>query len=90
MTRDEKAWLNLVSQTPCACCGDMHEEIHHAREGCGMAQRSEHWLAISLCVNCHRGQLGVHGDKTMLRIKKMTEMDLLAETIKNVFKEIQR
>lgn len=56
-------------------------EIHHLRDGQGMAQRGSNWTAIPLCPECHRGSLGIHGDKTYLRILKMDELDLLAATI---------
>jgi hypothetical protein len=39
----------------CACCTllgvgeeDTPVEIHHVREGQGMAQRAQHWLAVPL------------------------------------------
>jgi hypothetical protein len=46
-----------------------------------MAQRASNFLVAALCPSCHTGPLGVHGDKTMLRIHKMSELDLLAKTI---------
>ena len=85
MTKAEKAWLDLVASLPCATCGLMPVEVHHTREGQGGAQRASHFLTIPLCPDCHRGPLGIHGDKTMMRILKKTELDLLAETIEKVF-----
>jgi hypothetical protein len=35
-----------------------------------------------LCPDCHVGPLGVHGDKSMMRIRKLSELDMLAETIR--------
>lgn len=58
---------------------------HHIREGQGMAQRASDFLAIPLCPECHQGQMGVHGDRTMLRIHKLTELDLLARTIELLY-----
>jgi hypothetical protein len=76
--------MGRVSQLSCAICGTDGVEIHHPREGLGMAQRARHWLAIPLCPTCHRGKNGVHGDKGLLRARKITEMDLLADTIERL------
>ena len=89
MTKAEKQHLSRLSDLPCVLCWalgiEAHEvEIHHLREGCGMAQRSSHWLAIPLCPSCHRGTLGIHGSRSLLRIAKVTELDLLAETIRRI------
>ena len=80
-TKSEKRWMDRVAQLPCALCGEHGVHVHHIREGQGMAQRASNFLTIPLCPDCHTGPLGIHGDKTMLRIKKMTELDLLAQTI---------
>lgn len=47
-----------------------------------MAQKASDYLAIPLCSECHRGPLGRHGDQTLFRVHKVTEMDLLALTVK--------
>ena len=80
-TKASKEWMNRVAQLPCACCGEHGVHLHHIREGQGMSQRASDFLVVPLCPDCHTGPLGIHGDKTMLRIKKMTELDLLADTI---------
>jgi len=59
--------------------------VHHIREGQGMSQRASNWLTIPLCPQCHTGPMGVHGDKTMLRVKKTTELELLAETYRVIY-----
>jgi hypothetical protein len=51
-----------------------------------MAQRASNWLVVPLCPSCHTGPLGVHGNKTMMRINKMTELDMLAKTIEALCK----
>lgn len=88
MNRAESAYLGKVARLGCACCqllgvgeDDTPVEIHHPREGQGMAQRAPHWLAIPLCVPCHRGDRGVHGDRSILRQLKCTELELLAWVI---------
>lgn len=84
-TKGEKAHLDRVAQLPCCLCGAHGVEVHHIREGQGGAQRSGHMLTIPLCPDCHRGPLGVHGDKTMLRIKKWTELDALEWTLRELY-----
>ncbi len=73
--------MGRVAELPCVLCGEQGVQVHHIREGQGMAQRASNWLVVPLCPSCHTGPLGVHGDKTMMRINKMTELDMLAKTI---------
>ena len=84
MSAAGKRHMGRVAELPCALCGGMPVEVHHIREGQGMAQRASHFLAIPLCVPCHRGSKGIHGDRSMLRIYKTTELDLLAATIEKL------
>lgn len=84
-TKSEKAYMDKVAQLPCATCGAKPVAVHHIREGQGGSQRASNFLTVPLCPDCHTGPLGVHGDKTMMRIQKKTELDLLAETIGKVF-----
>lgn len=49
------------------------------------AQRASDWLVVPLCSACHTGQHGVHGDKAMMRIAKMGELDMLADTLAKVY-----
>lgn len=73
--------MDRVAQLPCVLCGSHGVQVHHIREGQGMAQRASNFLVVPLCPDCHQGPSGVHGDKSMMRIKKMTELDMLAQTI---------
>lgn len=77
----EKRHMGRVAQLSCGLCGAHGVEVHHIRTGLGMAQRASHYLTVPVCPDCHRGPQGIHGDKTMLRIRKWTEMDLLADTL---------
>ena len=86
MTSAERRHLDRVASIGCILgrlLGEPHgpANIHHMREGQGMSQRASHWLAIPLCKDCHQGPLGLHGDRTLLRIAKVDEMDLLAATL---------
>lgn len=58
--------------------------VHHIREGQGKSQRASDWLAIPLCYDCHQGKEGIHGDRSLLRVAKCEELDLLADTIAKV------
>lgn len=86
-TAAEKRYMDRVARLGCAVCNllDLAEdgpvEIHHPREGQGMAQRAPNWLAIGLCPDHHRGPRGIHGDKGVLRQLKCDELDLLAWVI---------
>lgn len=90
MTKAEKRYMNRVAELGCVLCeiigceGDTPANLHHVREGQGMSQRAQNWLAIPLCPACHQGQHGIHGDKALLRLAKVDEMDLLARTIERL------
>lgn len=87
MSKATKAHLARVASLTCACCGDYGVQVHHIREGQGMAQRASDWLTVPLCQACHTGPQGVHGDKTLMRVYKVSELDLLAETIERLYGE---
>lgn len=81
MRQAERRYLARVAELPCMVCGVDGVHIHHVREGQGMAQRAQHWLAVPLCPDCHTGSHGIHGDRQLLKARKLDEMDLLAATI---------
>ena len=80
-TKAEKRYLDRVASLPCQCCGAEGVHVHHVREGQGMAQRAQNCLAVALCPACHTGSQGIHGDRRLLKARKLDEMDLLAKTI---------
>lgn len=74
-----------VAELPCSLCGAPGpSQVHHLREGMGMAQRNSDYIAIPLCYSCHQGDQGIHGDRTLWRIYRKTELDCLAETIRSL------
>ena len=85
-TAAEKRHMDRVAQLPCAVCGADGVHIHHLREGQGMSQRASNWLVIPLCPPCHTGPNGIHGNKSLMRIQKLDELDLLAMTIERLEK----
>jgi hypothetical protein len=80
-TNAERKHMGRVAQLSCGLCGAHGVEVHHIRMGQGAGQRAGHFLTVPLCPSCHRGPQGVHGDKTMLKILKWTELDLLSDTL---------
>lgn len=84
-TKGESKHLARVAGLPCILCGDQPVEVHHIREGQGMSQRADNWLVMPLCVPCHRGPQGVHGDKSIMRVMKTNELEMLAETLGRIY-----
>ena len=80
-----KRYLEKVASIPCACCGAHGVQVHHIREGQGMSQRASDFLTIPLCPDCHQGsENGIHGKKRMMKVMKLTELDMLASTIERL------
>lgn len=89
-TASEKRYMNRVAELGCALCtilgceGGAPANLHHIREGQGMGQRAPNWLVVPLCPMCHQGQHGVHGDKGLLKLAGVDELDLLAWVIERL------
>lgn len=85
MNKAQSRHLDRVRELPCALCSQMPVEAHHI-EGRVFGKRdSLHFAVIPLCASCHRGSKGVHGDKSMLRIGKRSELELLSETLEKIY-----
>lgn len=85
-----KRHLQRVADRGCALClhlghGATPAEIHHLREGQGMAQRGSDALVIGACPEHHRGTSGIHGDKSAWVNARYTEMDALADTVRDLY-----
>lgn len=86
MRQAEAKHLSRIAALPCCLCGAKPVEVHHILEGRIKGRRSAHYTAIPLCPDCHRGSKnGIHGRQDMLRIKKTTELELLAETLERIY-----
>lgn len=86
MSAAGKRYMGKVAKIGCVLCaqlgrGMVAANVHHVREGQGLSQRSSHWLSVALCPDCHQGPHGFHGDRSLMRIAKLEELDLLALTI---------
>ncbi|MCB1281010.1 MAG: DUF968 domain-containing protein [Salinibacterium sp.] len=81
LTPAERRHLAKVKALPCGLCGRCGpNHAHHVRTGQGMGQRAGHFCTVPLCPDCHEGPQGIHGDKTLWRIYRKTEMDVLDQT----------
>lgn len=76
--KGESAHLAAVKSLACVVCHyPGPSEAHHIRQG-------DHYTTVALCKECHTGRSGIHGDKTMFRIRKWDELDALNETLRGV------
>lgn len=92
MKAKEATYLGRVAALGCVLCDALGRpgtpaQVHHVREGQGMAQRAQHFLTVPLCPICHTGPKGIHGDRQLLKQAKLDEMDLLAMTIERLLGE---
>lgn len=83
MTTLEHKHVERVKRLQCSVCdaggGDYAlSEAHEVEQGMW-------WLSIALCADCHRGSLlGLHGQRRAWAVRKVTELDALAVTIKRL------
>lgn len=91
-TPSGRAHMGRVKALRCVLCARLGlaqvgvTDVHHLRFGQGMAQRASDWLTAALCHGrCHQGARGIHGDRSLLRQAKATEMDLLAWTLAAIY-----
>lgn len=87
---NDKRYMGDVASLGCALCrrlgyGQTPAQVHHIREGQGMAQRAQNWLTIPLCQDHHLGTHGIHGDRSAFRNAHVDELDLLADTIQLIY-----
>ncbi len=85
VTAASRRHLARVKELPCGVCkAPGPSDAHHIRLGQGMAQRASDFLAIPLCRPCHQGDRGIHGDRSEWRMRKLDELDVLADTIEQL------
>ncbi len=75
----ERLHLARVKELPCGVCGAAGpSEAHHV-------EQHQQYLCIPLCEDCHRGSFnGVHGQKRIWNVKKLSELDVLNETLRSL------
>lgn len=69
--------MGRVKELPCSLCEGTGGYAHHINQG-------QHFTTVALCWECHQGQHGWHGDKTLWRIRKFDELDALNETLRSL------
>ena len=77
MTALERTHVERVKALNCSVCGvEGPSEAHEIKQG-------QWFTSISLCPDCHRHPvLGIHGQRTTWRVRKLDELDALAMTIR--------
>lgn len=82
MTKEERNYLDSVSQLGCVACRQMGieselVEIHHVRYMAGIGQRAPHiGGTMPLCYEHHRGNIGIHTSKKRFEELYGTEKEL--------------
>lgn len=92
-TAAEREHMGKVAALGCVVCrllgdGPTPAQVHHCREDQGGGQRGGNFCTIPLCPDHHTGPTGIHGDKSVMRLLKVTEMDLLDLTIGDLSKGV--
>ena len=92
-TKAERDHMGRVASLGCYLCrhmgyGPTPAQVHHLREGQGMAQRASHYLTIPLCDTHHANSSpdGIHGQRRAWKLAGVGEMDALADTIEQLSK----
>ena len=81
----ERMHMQRVKELPCSVCGHPGpSDAHHILEGRTPGRKSPNFLCIPLCKDCHTGPKGIHGDRSMWKIYKATELQCLADTIERL------
>ena len=90
-TKAESEHLVRVASLGCYLCrhlgyGPTPAQVHHLREGQGMAQRASNWLTVPLCDKHHSNASpdGIHGQRRAWKLAQGDEIDALADTIERL------
>lgn len=92
MSSADVVYMGLVASLGCVICrrngwGASPAEVHHVRTGTGAGSRAADTLTIPLCPEHHRGATGLHGlgSRGFAHRYSVTELDLVAETVRDAF-----
>lgn len=78
ITRAESHHMAAVKSVPCVVCDAPAPSFaHHVVQG-------DHYTTVAVCWYCHQGPQGIHGDKTLWRIRKLDELGAINETLRRV------
>ena len=90
-TQIEKDYHDAVARIECVVSGCHAPScVHHARFAAGMGQRSDHFLVAALCWDHHQGPNGIHADQKLFEMRYGSEEEMVARTVKGVFKLMQK
>lgn len=82
-TTEEADHIERVKLLPCSVC-DCGGGFAFPSD-CHEIEQGKWWLSIALCADCHTGSfLGLHGQRRAWIVRKMTELDALAVTIRRL------
>jgi hypothetical protein len=91
-TNAERAHMDRVANLGCYLCrhlgyGPTPAQVHHLREGQGMAQRGSNWITVPLCDRHHANSSpdGIHGGRKAWKLAQVDEIDALADTIERLY-----
>lgn len=91
MTGAEKEYMGRVASLGCFLChhlgyGSTPAQVHHLREGQGMAQRGSNYVTVPLCDRHHANSSpdGIHGQRRAWKLAQVDEIDALAWTIERL------
>ena len=90
-TKAEKEYMGRVASLGCYLCqhlgyGATPAQVHHLREGQGMAQRGSNYVTVPLCDRHHANSSpdGIHGQRKAWKLAQVDEIDALAWTIERL------
>jgi hypothetical protein len=77
-TAAESRHAAVIAGMDCIVCGQGGpSEVHEPEQGMW-------WIAIPLCSECHRGRNGWHGDRLRWKLRKVSELSAINQTIEAV------
>ena len=84
-TKAESDHMMKVKSLPCGVCGQSApSDAHHILEN---SRRISSYAVIPLCKSCHQdNHNGIHGRKAMWKVMRLTELQVLANTIQILLK----
>ena len=78
MTAAERRHVSAIREMSCVICDNLPPtEAHEPEQGMW-------FIAIPLCDLCHRGKHGWHGDRQRWKLRKMTELKAINETLRRL------
>lgn len=79
LTKAERKHIGRVKELDCSVCDAAGpSSAHHIEQG-------QQYTVVALCADCHQGGFnGIHGQRRIWKVKKMTELDALNVTIKRL------